>query len=165
MAAVSVRRPLRDHVSMEFSYKLTGTGWGEATLVGDGGEAVVLPTSYLTDALGQLLKAVKTLLEGAVRAECSWQEEPGEYRWLFEVDRNDLHIRILEFPEFYTPLPEGEGQQVLSASGPLRDLAAVIARGAGDVLIKYGEDGYVEDWIRHPFPTGVLRTVEKLLND
>lgn len=41
---------------MKFSYKLTGTGWGEAHIADDLAE-IVLPTSYLSDVLGELLMA------------------------------------------------------------------------------------------------------------
>jgi hypothetical protein len=44
---------------MEFSFKLTGLGWGDATL-GDGERRVTIPASYLTDVLSALLTATRT---------------------------------------------------------------------------------------------------------
>ena len=80
---------------MEFGYRLTGTGWSEARL-GDGPCSVRITASYLGDALGELLEAVGVLLEGAEQARCSWAEEPGEYRWIFDRAGSDVRLRVLD---------------------------------------------------------------------
>ena len=54
---------------MKFSFMLTGLGWGEATLSA-GEQVVIIPASYLTDVLSELLTAVRSLLEGAPDARC-----------------------------------------------------------------------------------------------
>jgi hypothetical protein len=46
---------------VEFTYRLVGTGWAEARIADEQGWAALSP-SYLTDALGNLLEAVGTLL-------------------------------------------------------------------------------------------------------
>ena len=81
---------------MEFNYRLTGTGWSEARIADDLSWAA-LTASYLSDALGDLLEAVGTILEGAAEACVSWQEEPGEYRWIFVREGDLVHLRILGF--------------------------------------------------------------------
>jgi len=47
---------------VEFSFELAGHGWGEATL-SDGERHVVIPASYLSDVLSELLTMVRSLLE------------------------------------------------------------------------------------------------------
>ena len=44
-------------------------------------------------------------------------------------------------------------------------MASAIADGLSRVLDQYGEDGYRELWIEHPFPTETLRLVQGLLQD
>jgi hypothetical protein len=68
---------------VEFEYRLVGTGWSEARFaVGD--RWVGLTASYLEDALGDLLLAVRLLAEGDTSGRASWAEEAGEYRWLLD---------------------------------------------------------------------------------
>jgi len=62
-----------------FSYQLETAGWSTAT-VSDGERSVVLTASYLSDALGDLTRAVIALLRGAEQATLTWHEEPGRAR-------------------------------------------------------------------------------------
>jgi hypothetical protein len=100
---------------VEFSYKLTGTGWGEARIA-DEEAHVVLPTSYLSGVLGDLLQALGILLEGSPTAECSWEEEPGEYRWVFNSSDDDVALRILAFRNSWPRRPEEEVKSCLPPS-------------------------------------------------
>jgi len=155
---------LQCHSEMEFSYKLKGAGWGEAR-VGDAANHVLLPTSYLTDVLSELLQAVGTLLEGAWSAQCSWEEEPGEYRWLFERRDGRVSVRILAFSSQYPPQPDGAGTLVFETECSLMEAASAIAGGCEQVLVEHGEAGYKEKWIEHPFPTEILKMVKATLTD
>jgi hypothetical protein len=141
---------------VEFSYKLTGTGWGEARIA-DEEAHVVLPTSYLSDVLGDLLQALGILLEGSPTAECSWEEEPGEYRWVFNSSDDDVALRILAFRNSWPRRPEEEGEVVVATVGPLRDIADAIVTGAAAVLDEYGEDEYQRRWVQYPFPAEMRR--------
>jgi hypothetical protein len=135
---------------------------GEARVAGERAH-VELPTSYLTDVLGELLLAVGTLLEGASEAECSWDEEPGEYRWLFRQANGHVTVRILAFPDSWPRRDEDKGTLVFETSGRLRDIARAIVDGVGAVLAEYGEEEYQRRWVEAPFPTETLRMVEGLL--
>lgn len=147
---------------MEFSYRLTGTGWSEARIADAEGSAV-LSASYLSDALGNLLEALGLLLEGAEEASCSWDEEPGEYRWLFLRNGEEVSLRILVFDDQFPPQPEERGRVVFETRQPLSTLASTVADAAASVLAEHGEDGYKEKWVDDPFPTGHLSMIRERL--
>ena len=144
----------------QFLYELDGSGWSQAR-VALGDQFVELSASYLTDALGDLLRAVQRLCEGATSERVSWALEPGEYRWLFRRDGHSAGVRILEFGADYFDRPADEaGREVLAGTVSLGALAKAVATGAREVLERHGESGYQEQWIEHPFPTAALRVLE-----
>ena len=144
---------------MEFTYRLTGAGWSEARLA-DGSSSVTLAASYVGDALGGLLKAVAALLEGAQHARCSWAQEPGESRWIFDRAGSEVRLLVLAFHHAEFPEPDDTGRAVFESAGSLREMAEAIAGGAQEVLDEYGEDGYLEVWGEHPFPVGQLELIQ-----
>jgi hypothetical protein len=147
---------------VEFSYRLTGTGWAEA-LVSDGCASAAITASYLTDALGVLLEAVGSMLDGAGEARCSWEEEPGEYRWLFERTGEGVRLRILTFSDMYPPQPDDQGTLVFESRRSMREIAYAVADAAQALLDELGEDEYLRLWVEHPFPTGHLTRVREQL--
>jgi len=163
-ATVDVRRSLSQTLTVKFSFKLTGLGWGEATIA-DGQTSAVIPASYLTDVLIEVLAAVWSLLEGALDARCSWELEPGEYRWLFTRDDDQATLRVLGFPyNSWENGPDEAGKVVFDFRGPLSELASAFADGVDSVLKEYGEDGYNEKWHEHAFPSQALSDVKALLH-
>lgn len=148
---------------MEFTYNLVGLGWAEAELVDDAASATIT-ASYLTDALADLLETVAGLLTGAWEGRCSWEEEPGEYRWTFQQIGGRVDLRVLWFDDVYDEQPDERGRIVFATQQPLHVLASAIADGAARVLAEYGQDGYRERWHLYPFPTGLLTGVQDLLD-
>jgi hypothetical protein len=126
-----------------------GAGWAEATLA-DGPSSAT--ASYLGDALGELLEANGTRFEGADEARCSWEEEPGEYRWLFQGTGADVHLRVLAFADVYSKEPDHQGVVVFETRQPLREVARSIADGAQAVLDQHGEDEYLRRWVHFSVP-------------
>ena len=145
---------------MQFFYRLVGTGWAEARLANGTSETTVT-ASYLSDALGLLLEAVGTLLEGADEARCSWDEEPGEYRWIFGRSGESVHLRVLAFPELWGRRPDAEGSLVFEVQERLLEIATAIADGASDVLGRHGEEGYLATWVDAPFPSAHLELLRR----
>jgi hypothetical protein len=135
-----------------------GRGLGRGASVGPVSSATIT-ASYLEDALGVLLEAVGVVLEGADEARCSWEEEPGEYRWIFERAGSDVHLRVLAFRDVYTRDPDGEGVVVFETRQPLREMATAVADGAQAVLDEYGADEYRRRWVDFPFPLGHLEVI------
>lgn len=147
---------------VQFKYRLTGAGWSEGS-ISDGHASATLTASYLEDALGDLLEAVGVLLEGAIDARCSWEEEPGEYRWIFSRQGNDVRLQVLGFEDMYSLKPDPAGYSIFETSLSLRDLAIAIADGAQAVLDEHGEDGYLAKWDQHPFPSEHLALIRARL--
>jgi hypothetical protein len=166
--------------AVEFSYRLTGTGWAEARLA-DQDSSAGMKVSYVGDALGQLLEAVGRLLEGAPEARLSWDEEPGEYRWIFQATRNppaavgdgelasdprgtEVHLRVLSFENIHRREPDAHGALLFETRQLLATVATAIAQGAQAVLDEYGEEEYLLRWIWHPFPAGQLTRIRERLS-
>jgi hypothetical protein len=147
---------------VEFSFRLTGTGWAEGRIAV--GDSFATPTaSYLSDALGDLIRAVRGLLEGANEARASWEEEPGEYRWVFQRDESEVRIRLIAFRDIYDHAPDEDGQALLDGTCTVRDLGVAVASAAQRVLDEVGPAGYQERWVEHPFPTDDLAALEQLV--
>jgi hypothetical protein len=158
---------------MEFTYRLTGIGWAEARIA-DSTSHAVMRASYLSDALGDLLEALGAILEGAAEARCGWDEEPVESRWIFARDEGDLlTLRIfaetfdrpdsVAWEEWLTLGPDEQGELRFSTTQPVTVLARAIADGAAAVLAEYGEAGYQEKWLEHPFPLARLEMIRGYL--
>jgi hypothetical protein len=147
---------------MRFSYRLVGTGWSEATL-DDGDTAVTITASYLSDALGDLVTAAVLLNEGAEEVRFSWEEEPGEYRWIFErISPENVALRILWFDDQMDEQPDVAGKAVFVTTEPITALSVAVANGARALLNEIGESGYAEKWVEYPFPTTALEQLEAL---
>lgn len=65
---------------VRFIYRLTGAGWSNSLLTIDP-DSTQLTTSYLSDALGDLVAATTLLPRAESTIRVSWDEEPGEFRW------------------------------------------------------------------------------------
>jgi hypothetical protein len=148
---------------VRFTYRLAGTGWSEGRLV-IGDRFADATASYLSDALGDLLRAALELARGAENARASWDEEPGEYRWIFNRTGERVRVRVLAFPEWRAIMdaPDEDGEMLLDASCAVGELIAAIAAGARKVLHEWGEDGYEAKWVDHPFPSRELEALEGL---
>lgn len=105
---------------MEFVYRLVHMGWAEAR-ISDGTQSTTPTASYLRDALGDLLEAVGVLLEGAKTARCSWEEEPGEYRWVYNRRGADIELCIIFFRDLWSFEPDEKGTVVFETRRPQGD--------------------------------------------
>lgn len=139
----------------EFEYKLTGTSWSEARVADEAGHAIVT-ASYLSDALRSLVEATALAVEGVPEARCSWDEEPGEYRWILRRVGADLRIEIRAFDELRGDQPDEQSRLVFSTrQDPLR-VARVVLSTVQGLLDDLGEVEYERRWVEHPFPSDAL---------
>src|SRR5690242_1096852 len=72
-------------------------GWWKAILADGAYEATIIASDVPSEPLLPLLWAVRLLLLGAHEARCSWWAEPGEYRWLFSRQQEQIQIHIVWF--------------------------------------------------------------------
>jgi len=147
---------------VDFRYEIYGVGWARAR-IRDGASEVRLRASYLGDALGDLLETLVYLLWGAEIAQCSWEEEPGEYRWIFRRSGSEVNLVILALPDNFPRLPDDAGTQIYETNKPLVEVVTAIADGAQRVLDEHGEAGYLAQWLDAPFPTDHLHLIRTLL--
>ena len=138
-----------------FEHRLVGRGWSE-THVADEDNTAVVTASYLSDALGGLLYAVALATEGQPNVRCSFEEEPGEYRWVFDRSVSQVVLRILAFDDLWNHEPDDAGTLVFETSQPVLRIARAVASGAQRLLDETRDDGYLSQWIRHPFPNVAL---------
>lgn len=139
----------------EFDYKLTGSGWSEARIADDDRHAIIT-ASYLSDALRFFLEAVALVVEGHAEARCSWDEEPGEYRWILRRTADALSVEILAFDHLWGDEPDEAGREVFSTvQDPMR-VARVVLSAAQRVLDDLGAAEYERQWVEHPFPAEAL---------
>ncbi len=138
---------------MEFEYRVLEAGWAEGRLA-HGADEVELSASYLSDALGDLIEAVALVVEGVPSTQCSWLEEPGEFRWRFLRSDGDVLVEILWMDDW--DKLDHAGQLVFSARVPVLCLGRVVLSEAQRVLDALGPEEYRRRWIEHEFPVRPL---------
>ena len=145
------------------NYRLTGAGWSKC-VVSCGEQSCVTTASYLSDALGNLVRASVALLSGFSAVTFSFEEEPGEYRWVIRSPRlNEIDVVILQFPDLYSGQPDQEGQEIFRVRCVPETFAEAVHEAASRVLKEEGEAGYAEKWAEHPFPTQQLEELRRHL--
>jgi hypothetical protein len=124
-----------------------------------------MPTaSYLSDALGDLVRAVRALCAGAEATRAAWEEEPGEFRWVLQRNDTEARVQLLAFADVYGDAPDESGQVVFDATCTVRDLGLAVASGAQRVLDELGADAYADKWLEHPFPADDLDALRASLD-
>lgn len=154
---------MADAPVVEFAYALTGTGWSAGRLA-VGSAWAELSASYLRDALGDLLRATLAIAAGDGEARCSWEEEPGEYRWILNRAGDALSVTVLEFHDIYDEQPDEAGKAVIDATCTVAGFIGAIAGGAQRLLDELGPDEYLKRWVDDPFPTEELAELQAWLN-
>lgn len=138
---VDLRKLDRSVRPVSFWCQLLGAGSGRAG-ISDGQQDAQFFTSHLSDPLGDLARALISLLRGATKSHCAWAEEPGEWRWLFERHGEELEVRILWFEETFSKAPEEQGELRYSTRCKLLRLAAQIREQMRPLLEEVGLEGY-----------------------
>jgi hypothetical protein len=128
------------------TYSLIGQGWCQATLR-DGAHEVSIRATYLTDALRDLVDAVIAVMRGASHVACTWQDEPGEHRWLFDrQDADEVTITIRRFDSTFSRQSDELGEIIFTARCPQRRLAGQLLTQMWHLLNDQGLEGYRGLW-------------------
>lgn len=139
---------------MKFEYDLTGVGWADGCIEINS-TIVHFASSYITDALYDMLKAVNSLIPvvspyPVSMAQFEWNEEPGGTVWtLSKNDGNSLRVQIKSFEDL-----RNKKQEVieLDETCSIYDFTSTIAQTLDLLLRKYGQEGYKEKWVNFDFP-------------
>ena len=122
------------------------------------------PSSVLSDALGDLTRGVASLLQGTDRLSVSWQDEPGEWRWLLIRHADRLSIRIVRFEETFSHRRDEEGVPIFQRACRLADFAGQLKSELQRLLDELGPEGYHKQWGR-PFPCAEYETLDQLIRN
>lgn len=151
---------------MPFSlrYALTAPGRGVLALEADD-LRIAMQATDATDAIGDLARAVVTLLEGADRASFVVEDAPGVHEWSFERDGDAVRLRVHSWADRRSGHAEltlsQERTVALTCRLPVlaRELALVL-----DVLwVGHGPDGWARLSPQHAFPARERRRLQQLL--
>ena len=149
---------------MNIAYQLVGAGWAKATVSLGEGEASVT-ASYLSNALGSLAVGGLLVLNGEETVEFSFDDEPGEHRWVLRKREPEVYaFALISFPDFVVKQPEETGKVVVSGQVGRRDFGAAVREAMESVLREYGEAGYQKRWYEHSFPMAELMELRRRLD-
>ncbi len=106
--------------------------------------------SYLSDALGDLTRAVITAATMPIGScvQSLFADEPGEHRMVIVREADDMIVRIEQSDGYRS----SEGMTVFSARCSYLRLATQVAGQLQQIYNAYGLDGYKAKWIEHDFP-------------
>jgi len=150
-------------MTFSIAYTLRKSGWADCTVTLNG-NSINISASYLSDALGNLVLAAGMTYSGFHAVSFGFDEEPGEYRWV--IDRLDglrMNLQVLEFEELWGNAPNEKGTVLLEGQMDIKEFAEEVERAATTVLQQHGENGYLEKWVEHPFPTHQLAFLNQLV--
>ncbi|MET7700683.1 hypothetical protein [Streptomyces sp. NPDC005485] len=148
---------------LRFGWELGGSGWARCRIA-DGTSEHEDIVSYCTDALADLLHGVGGLYGTAGVRRFSFDLEPAEARWVLRGDGSEVGITIYRFADMSASFdaPDQEGSPVWSSTQPRVLLSHVVLEAAQSVLRLHGEDGYLAEWVQHPFPVAAVQDLRRL---
>lgn len=151
-------------MTLSIDYKLTGSGWAECTIA-DGDRSCTITASYLSDAFGDLVLSSVAMLHWFNAISFSFEEEPGEFRWLLRSRPNNrLELKIVDGYDIHKgPTPDYDCKLLFQTTCSQMQFGKAVAKAGNALLEKHGEDGYLEKWVGYPFPTENLRQLNQLL--
>jgi len=146
---------------MRFEFNLSGHGSADAELTDEVTHASI-PASYISDALGDLLYAAWRITKGDSTSRCSWDDEPGEWRWIMTRNDRDVSLRVLWFDGRRPPRADEHGEQIYQTRQDVGVFARAVALGASRTLADNGAGGFRDRWGK-PFPTRKLEVLQAAL--
>jgi hypothetical protein len=156
---------------VSITYSLAQHGWASMIVrVGDS-DVDVGSFGYLTDALGDLVRAAVAIATGAISAQMIVNGEP--MLWGLAIHDGWQSTRRPQAYRFSIRVSHGDEASpspVLSWSDKLVEgyvaadaFAMAVSKAAHEVLIEHGEAGYLARWREHPFPMRALVALDAAL--
>lgn len=146
---------------IEITFNFSGRGWIEFEIT-DYKVDICIAASYISDAPQDFISCTKSLIEGATSASCRIQSEPMEYRIVFSHADSSMSIKIFEFNQSFSRMPDQSGHLVFEGTEDLIRFAKRIIQQFNSLKATYGMDGYQKTW-GYPFPDNQLNRLSKSL--
>lgn len=122
-------------------------GWSQY-FVAMGSQTMYRMPSYLTDALGDLTNAALLIAKGEKEARFSFEDEPGEYRWILKdvgtigSDEPALKVTILEFASQWPREPDSAGTPIIEGVCAKRQFLLNVKSILRETLAVNGKEAY-----------------------
>jgi hypothetical protein len=126
-----------------------GHGWLDVRIHVDSIERR-MHASYIRDTPLQMIEAANLFLKGIPEASFSFEEEPGEWRWLLVRDGDSLSIRVIYFTDARRPSKRA-GEEILRADVPAHTFARALKLAIDELTKDIGDEEYEKEWGRR-FP-------------
>jgi hypothetical protein len=149
-----------------FNYRLTGTGWAEATFTSEK-QTLSFEVSYLSDPLSDLFEALNRLTTGETNHEkVTFAEEPGEHSLLLTKQADNLKIEIFSSDEWeeiaIVQNTVTSKELVYSDTDTFENFTKTILAGTQDLLNKVSSSEYKKQWHLFEFPTDSFNKLKQL---
>lgn len=155
-------------MTVAMTFDLGKHGWGSCKIE-VGHEAFEMTSiSYVTDALGDLLRATLVVVAGGGSADCIFEREPAGWRltlareWSALDNIHRFRVRVAECDNTYAENAEGDWAELFSALCDVEAFAMSVEQAASKVLLDHGVDGYFDEWSQ-PFPIKALESLRTAL--
>ena len=155
---------------LRIEFELTGAGWIDVHLARGNVQVKLEGLSYITDVLGDMLRAALAMASGSPQALVYFELEPGQLvfkseRW-FDRDEQRHGVRLTGWEASAGLKSRSPTPSDLCLDFKLddaREFAAAILAGAKALEAKHGHDGYLKLWVLHPFPVQTTVALEAAL--
>jgi hypothetical protein len=143
-------------------WTLGGTGWAYFTWT-SGEETLRLRTSYVGDALKDLLRATLDLKLGSSATFTHFLGEPGGHRMFFSgIADNAMYVQIVRFDDLLSENNRwAGGVPCWTGRVSVPDFIEAVQAMAAAVLEEHGEEGYHRSWVEAPFPSRELALLQR----
>jgi hypothetical protein len=140
---------------------IANKGWIHAELITEHA-SIAMDASYLSDGPLDFVSSVRRAVEGEHGVTCSWQEEPGTYRFQFQPRNEEIEMTIYFFEESFSNQDTAKGSVRFHTVIPKVELARGTLRGFDRFLYEIDEETYLEQW-SHPAPIVELDRLREAL--
>ncbi|GAB1817105.1 hypothetical protein HerbRD11066_02690 [Herbidospora sp. RD11066] len=150
--------------SLECAWRLLGSGTARV-VIGDGaapGFSAVFGNG--TDALADFLYGMTALYGPLTTNRFFFDAEPEEIRWVTRRDGDLVDVTVYHFGDVAVSLdlPDSAGKAVWNSRRSRAELVHAAVTAAQTLLAENDEEGYLAQWIRHPFPVNALADLLRL---
>lgn len=126
---------------------------------------VAMQATDATDALGDLARAVVSLLEGAERASVVVEDSPGVHEWSFELAGEMVNLRINSWADRQSGSADMmmSQERTVALACPLAALARELVLVLDVLWVGHGPEGWARLSPRNLYPATERRRLRQLL--